>query len=86
MHIFSAETTYIIFAAFLTPFYFYLQRKLLRDLRQVRDSCLGLVERHYNEILKELPLLQIHQVPLQGAVPPRLPQHGLDRHQPLAMC
>lgn len=63
----------------------YLERELLSDFWQVRDSSLGLVERNNYEILKEFPLLQLHQIPLQGPVPPRLPQHGLDRHQPLAV-
>lgn len=64
---------------------FYLERKLLCDFRQVRNSSFGLMERNNYKILKEFPLLQFHQIPLQGPVPPRLPQHGLDRHKPLAM-
>lgn len=63
----------------------YLERELLCDLWQVWDSCLGLVECHNYKILKEFSLLQLHQIPLQGPVPPRLPQHGLDRHQPLTV-
>lgn len=64
---------------------FYLERKLLCDFRQVRNSSFGLMERNNYKILKEFPLLQFHQIPLQGPVPPRLSQHGLDRHKPLAM-
>lgn len=64
---------------------FYLERKLLCDFRQVWNSSFGLMERNNYKILKEFPLLQFHQIPLQGPVPPRLPQHGLDRHKPLAM-
>lgn len=43
------------------------------------------MESNNYEILKEFPLLQLHQIPLQGPVPPRLSQHGLDWNQPLAM-
>lgn len=57
---------------------FHLEWKLLRDFWQVRDSGLGLVECNYYEILKKFPLLQLHQIPLQGAALVRLPQHGLD--------
>lgn len=61
----------------------YFERELLRDFRQIRDSSFGFVEGHHNEVLKEFSVL--HQIPVHGPVPPRLPQHGLDRHQPLAM-
>lgn len=63
----------------------HLERELLCDLWQVRDSGLGFVQRHHYEVFKEFPLLQLHQIPLQGPVASRLPQHGLDRHQPLAV-
>lgn len=64
---------------------FHLEWKLLRDFWQVRDAGLGLVESNYYEIFKKFPLLQLHQIPLQGAALVRLPQHGLDRHQSLAV-
>lgn len=64
--------------SFYTIRMIHLERKLLRDFWQVRDSSLGLVECNDYEILKEFPLLQLHQISLQAAVLARLPQHGLD--------
>lgn len=62
-----------------------LQRELLGDLRDVGSPSLLLVQRHHNEVLEELPLLVLDQVPLQGLVPRRLLQPWLHVHQALAV-
>lgn len=62
-----------------------LEWELLGDLRDVGSPSLLLVQRHHDEILEELPLLVLDQVPLQALVPRRLLQPRLHVHQALAV-
>lgn len=62
-----------------------LQWELLGDLRDVGSPSLLLVQRHHDEVLEELPLLILDQVPLQGLVARGLLQPGFHVHQALAV-
>lgn len=52
--------------------------ELLRDFRRVGVSLRSFPQRHHHEDLEELLLLQLDQVPLQGAVAWPALQRGLD--------
>lgn len=66
----------------------YLQRELLRDLRQIVTSGLRFLQRHHQEVLKQLPLVELglHWASGAGRLGSARPaQDGLDGHQPLAL-
>lgn len=63
----------------------HLQRELLGNLRHIGSPSLLLVQWHHHEVLKQLPLLILDQVPFQGLVPRGLLQARFHMHQALAV-
>ena len=70
-----------------------LRGELLRDLWQIVDTGLRLLQRHNQEILKELPLVELlvqRAAPAAGAIVvdpglARPAQYGLNGHKALAV-